>query len=167
MRCWGRAPNKASVKYGLEGLQVDMRALPPENRGAALQYFTGSKEHSVVLRARAQKMGLTLNEYALARVDTKAPVASQTEEEIYEALGFAWIPPELRENQGEIEAAEARKLPKLVELSDIRGDLHMHTTETRWPRDSGRNGGGLPRDGLSVHRDHGPLQGAGHGEWSG
>ncbi len=126
----GKGPNKASVKYGLEGLQVDMRALPPESRGAALQYFTGSKEHSVVLRARAQKMGLTLNEYALARVDTKAPVASATEEEIYEALGLAWIPPELRENQGEIEAAEARKLPQLVELSDIRGDLHMHTTET-------------------------------------
>jgi DNA polymerase (family 10) len=126
----GKGVNKASVKYGLEGLQVDMRALPPENRGAALQYFTGSKEHSVVLRARAQKMGLTLNEYALARVDTKAPVASQTEEEIYEALGLAWIPPELRENQGEIEAAEARKLPKLVEHSDIRGDLHMHTRES-------------------------------------
>ncbi len=126
----GKGVNKASVKYGLEGLQVDMRALPPENRGAALQYFTGSKEHSVVLRARAQKMGLTLNEYALARVDTKAPVVSQTEEEIYEALGLAWIPPELRENQGEIEAAEARKLPKLVEQSDIRGDLHMHTRES-------------------------------------
>jgi DNA polymerase (family X) len=126
----GKGDNKASVKYGLEGLQVDMRALPPESRGAALQYFTGSKEHSVVLRARAQKMGLTLNEYALARVDTKAPVASATEEEIYEALGLAWIPPELRESQGEIEAAEARKLPKLVQLSDIRGDLHMHTTET-------------------------------------
>jgi len=126
----GKGPNKASVKYGLEGLQVDMRALPPESRGAALQYFTGSKEHSVVLRARAQRMGLTLNEYALTRVDTKVPVASRTEEEIYETLGLAWIPPELRENQGEIEAAEARTLPKLVELSDIRGDLHMHTTET-------------------------------------
>lgn len=126
----GKGANKASVKYGMEGLQVDMRALPPESRGAALQYFTGSKEHSVVLRARAQKMGLTLNEYALARVDTKEPVASKTEEEIYDTLGLAWIPPELRENQGEIEAAEARKLPKLVELPDIRGDLHMHTTES-------------------------------------
>jgi DNA polymerase (family 10) len=130
----GKGANKATVKYGLEGLQVDMRALPPENRGAALQYFTGSKEHSVVLRARAQKMGMTLNEYALARVDTKgdpqATVASKTEEEIYEALGLAWIPPELRENQGEVEAAEARKLPKLVEQSDIRGDLHMHTKES-------------------------------------
>ena len=122
--------NKASVKYGLEGLQVDLRALPNEHYGAALQYFTGSKEHSVALRARAQKMGLTLNEYALARIDTKEPVARETEEEIYAALGLAWIPPELRENQGEIEAAELGKLPKLVELGEMRGDLHMHTRES-------------------------------------
>ena len=126
----GKGVNKASVKFGLEGLQVDLRALPRESYGAGLQYFTGSKEHSVALRARAQKMGLTLNEYALARVDTKEPVARETEEEIYEALGLAWIPPELRENQGEIEAAESRTLPKLVELRDIRGDLHMHTRES-------------------------------------
>ena len=126
----GRGGNKASVKFGLEGLQVDLRALPRESYGAGLQYFTGSKEHSVALRARAQKMGLTLNEYALARIDTKEPVARETEEEIYEALGLAWIPPELRENQGEIEAAEHRRLPRLVELSDIHGDLHMHTTES-------------------------------------
>jgi len=126
----GKGGNKASVKFGLEGLQVDLRALPNKSYGAGLQYFTGSKEHSVALRARAQKMGLTLNEYALARVDTKEPVASETEEEIYAALGLAWIPPELRENQGEIEAAESGKLPKLVELGEIRGDLHMHTTES-------------------------------------
>jgi DNA polymerase (family X) len=126
----GKGVNKASVKFGLEGLQVDLRALPKESYGAGLQYFTGSKEHSVALRARAQKMGLTLNEYALARIDTKEPVARETEEEIYEALGLAWIPPELRENQGEIEAAETRKLPNLVELRDIRGDLHMHTRES-------------------------------------
>jgi DNA polymerase (family X) len=126
----GRGANKASVKFGLEGLQVDLRALPNKSYGAGLQYFTGSKEHSVALRARAQKMGLTLNEYALARVDSKQPVASETEEEIYAALGLAWIPPELRENQGEIEAAEAGKLPKLVELGQIRGDLHMHTRES-------------------------------------
>ncbi len=126
----GKGANKASVKFGLEGLQVDLRALPKESYGAALQYFTGSKEHSVALRARAQRMGLTLNEYALARIDTKEPVARETEEEIYQALGLAWIPPELRENQGEIEAAEAGKLPKLVELGQIRGDLHMHTRES-------------------------------------
>ncbi len=126
----GRGVNKASVKFGLEGLQVDLRALPRESYGAGLQYFTGSKEHSVALRSRAQKMGLTLNEYALARIDTKAVVARETEEEIYQALGLAWIPPELRENQGEIEAAEAGTLPNLVNLADLRGDLHMHTRES-------------------------------------
>src|SRR5580692_350329 len=123
----GKGPNKASVRFGLDGLQVDLRALAHKHYGAALQYFTGSKEHSVALRARAQKMGLTLNEYSLARIDTKEPVARETEEGIYQALGLAWIPPELRENQGEIEAAEiegkdAGKLPTLVELGDIRGD---------------------------------------------
>lgn len=131
----GRGVNKASVKFGLEGLQVDLRALPRESYGAGLQYFTGSKEHSVALRGRAQKMGLTLNEYALARIDSKTGeakevVARETEEEIYQALGLAWIPPELRENQGEIEAAETGKLPKLVQLRDMRGDLHMHTRDS-------------------------------------
>jgi DNA polymerase (family 10) len=126
----GRGPNKASVKFGAEGLQVDLRALPKQSYGAGLQYFTGSKEHGVALRTRAQKMGLTLNEYALSRVDTKEVVAAATEEEIYRALGLDWIPPELRENQGEIEAAEQGRLPKLVELGEIRGDLHMHTRES-------------------------------------
>ncbi len=126
----GKGANKASVKFGMEGLQVDLRALPKESYGAGLQYFTGSKEHSVALRARAQKMGLTLNEYALARIDTKEPVARETEEQIYQALGLAWIAPELRENQGEIEAAESGKMPTLVQLSDMRGDLHMHTRES-------------------------------------
>ena len=126
----GKGPNKASVKFGSEGLQVDLRALPRKSYGAALQYFTGSKEHSVALRARAQKMGLTLNEYALARIESKEPVASETEEEIYRGLGLDWIPPELRENQGEIEAAESHTLPKLVELKHIHGDLHMHTRES-------------------------------------
>src|SRR5580698_4695846 len=126
----GKGVNKASVKYGMEGLQVDLRALPKESYGAGLQYFTGSKDHSVALRGRAVKMGLTLNEYSLSRIETKEAVASATEEEIYAALGLAWIPPELRENQGEIEAAETGKLPSLLQLSDIRGDLHMHTRES-------------------------------------
>src|SRR5215471_5644137 len=126
----GRGANKASVKFGLEGIQVDLRALPEENFGSALQYFTGSKEHSVALRGRALKMGMTLSEYSLSVVETKKIVASRTEEEIYEALGLAWIPPELRENQGEIEAAEHGKLPRLIELQHIRGDLHMHTLES-------------------------------------
>jgi DNA polymerase (family X) len=126
----GKGPNKASIKYGLEGLQVDLRALATESYGAALLYFTGSKEHNIVLRSRAQKMGLTLNEYSLARLDDNTPVVSATEEEIYGALGLDWIPPELRENSGEIDAAAEHRLPKLVELSDMRGDLHMHTTES-------------------------------------
>jgi DNA polymerase (family X) len=126
----GKGENKASVKFGLEGLQIDLRALSSESYGAALQYFSGSKDHNVSLRSRAQKMGLTLNEYGLARVDNGTRVASATEEEIYAKLGLDWIPPELRENSGEIEAAEAHKLPTLVELKQIRGDLHMHTTES-------------------------------------
>jgi DNA polymerase (family 10) len=126
----GRGVNKASVSYGHECIQVDLRALPEESYGAALQYFTGSKDHNVAIRQRAQKMGMTLSEYSLARIETSERVAGATEEEIYAALGLAWIPPELRENCGEIEAAAEGRLPKLIELSDIRGDLHMHTTET-------------------------------------
>ena len=126
----GHGENKASVRFGLEGIQVDLRALPVENYGAAMLYFTGSKEHNIHLRTRALKMGYTLSEYSLAELESKAPVAARTEEEVYAKLGLAWIPPELRENQGEIEAAEAGTLPRLVELGDIRGDLHMHTTES-------------------------------------
>jgi DNA polymerase (family 10) len=126
----GKGPNKASIKYGLEGLQVDLRALPSESFGAALLYFTGSKDHNILLRSRAQKMGLTLNEYTLARVDDNAPLGASTEEEIYQVLGLDFIPPELRENCGEIDAAAEHRLPKLVELTHIRGDLHMHTTES-------------------------------------
>ncbi|HUS08578.1 MAG TPA: DNA polymerase/3'-5' exonuclease PolX [Bryobacteraceae bacterium] len=126
----GSGPNKASGKVGLEGLQVDVRALPPESFGAAMQYFTGSKEHNVLLRQRALKLGYTLNEYGLFRLENATRVAGQTEEEIYEKLGLSWIPPELRENCGEIEAAAERQLPTLIQLPDIRGDLHMHTRET-------------------------------------
>src|SRR5271154_2441302 len=126
----GKGPNKASIQYGLEGLQVDLRALPHESYGAAMQYFTGSKEHNILIRSRALKLGLTLNEYGLFRLDDESRVGGETEEEIYAALGLAWIPPELRENCGEIEAALEGRLPKLIQLSDIRGDLHMHTTET-------------------------------------
>ncbi len=126
----GKGENKASIRFGHEGLQVDLRALGSESFGAALQYFTGSKEHNVALRQRALKMGLTLNEYGLAKVDGGQLVAQETEEEIYQALGLAWIPPELRENSGEIEAAAAGRLPKLIERAQIRGDLHMHTIES-------------------------------------
>jgi DNA polymerase (family 10) len=126
----GRGANKASVQFGLEGIQVDVRALPEENYGAAMQYFTGSKDHNVALRQRALRQGLTLSEYGLDRLEGGERVASATEEAIYQRLGLAWIPPELRENCGEIEAAESNALPRLLELSDIRGDLHMHTRET-------------------------------------
>ena len=126
----GRGENKASAKVGFEGLQVDVRALAPESFGAAMQYFTGSKEHGVAVRTRAVKMGFKLNEYGLFRVADDSRVAGETEEGIYEALGLRWIPPELRENSGEIEAAENNQLPELVELQHVRGDIHMHTTET-------------------------------------
>lgn len=126
----GRGPNKTSVKLGREGLQVDVRALDRESFGAALQYFTGSKEHNVALRQRAIRMGYKLSEYGLFRADTDERVAGETEEGVYAALGLDWIPPELRENNGEIELAEIHQLPKLVEQRQIRGDLHMHTTAT-------------------------------------
>jgi DNA polymerase (family 10) len=126
----GRGANKTSVKFGREGLQVDVRALEHATFGAAMQYFTGSKEHNVALRQRAIRMGFKLSEYGLFRAEDEARVAGETEEGIYQALGLDWIPPELRENQGEIELAEAHALPKLIEQGDIRGDLHMHTTAT-------------------------------------
>lgn len=110
------------------GLELDLRVVPDESFGAASQYFTGSKEHNIVIRRRAQERGLKLNEYGLFRGDEL--VASRTEEDVYAAVDLPWIPPELRENRGEIELAEKGQLPKLIELDDIRGDLHMHTTAT-------------------------------------
>ena len=119
--------NKVSFTL-TNGLQVDVRLLEKENFGAALMYFTGSKEHNVALRGRANDMGLTLNEYALATLKGEKPVAGRTEEEIYAKLKLDYIPPELRENTGEIAAAEQHKLPHLVTLKDIKGDLQMHST---------------------------------------
>jgi DNA polymerase (family 10) len=121
--------NKVSFRLR-SGLQVDVRLLPVGSYGAALQYFTGSKMHNVTIRQRALKRGYTLSEYALAKVEDGSFVAGATEEEIYGALGLDWIPPELRENNGEIEAAEEHRLPMLIEEGDIRGDVHMHTVET-------------------------------------
>jgi DNA polymerase (family X) len=131
--------NKVSFTLA-DGLQVDVRLLEKENFGAALLYFTGSKEHNVALRGRANEMGWTLNEYELAVLTEEKPksgkgeskggkhVAGRTEEEIYEKLKMEYVPPELRENTGEIAAAEKHALPKLIELQDIKGDLQMHTT---------------------------------------
>jgi DNA polymerase (family 10) len=124
-----KGDNKVSFKLR-SGLQVDVRALSPDSFGAGLQYFTGSKSHSVSLRQRALKMGLTLNEYGLSRLDDQKCVASRTEEDIYHTLKLDWIPPELRENTGEIEAAEKHQLPDLISVSDIQGEVHMHTVET-------------------------------------
>jgi DNA polymerase (family 10) len=124
-----RGENKVSFRVA-KGLQVDVRLLRPENYGAALIYFTGSKEHNVSLRGRAIKMGYTLNEYALATLKDERRVAGSTEEEVYAKLKLDFIPPELRENCGEIEAAEQHRLPKLIDQSDLRGDLQMHTTES-------------------------------------
>jgi DNA polymerase (family 10) len=120
-----KGEDKVSVKLQND-LQVDVRLLDREAYGAALQYFTGSKEHNVALRERAKKRGWKLSEYGLFQGE-KA-LARRSEEEIYAKLDLPWIPPELRENLGEIEAAEKGELPKLVELEDIRGDLHVHTT---------------------------------------
>jgi DNA polymerase (family 10) len=121
--------NKVSFRHR-SGMQVDVRLLPPESFGAAMQYFTGSKAHNVALRQRALKMGYTLNEYSMADLETEKPIAGKSEEEIYAKLKLDFIPPELRENLGEIEAAAKHELPELLELSDIRGDVHMHTVET-------------------------------------
>ena len=124
-----KGENKVSFYLG-NSLQVDVRLLPSTCYGAALQYFTGSKAHNVSLRQRALKMGYTLSEWALTRLDDNATVAAATEEEIYTALGMDWMPPEMRENLGEIEAAARHQLPRLIEAADIKGDVHMHTTAT-------------------------------------
>jgi len=112
------------------GMQVDVRLLSPESFGAAMQYFTGSKAHNVALRQRALKLGYTLNEYSLATLDGGTPVAGKTEEEIYAKLNIDYIPPEMRENLGEIDLARDHTLPELIRQADLRGDVHMHTVET-------------------------------------
>ncbi len=123
------AHGENKVSFTLQdGLQVDVRLLEKKNFGAALLYFTGSKEHNVALRGRANEMGYTLNEYQLATLKAEKHVASKTEEEIYTKLKLEFVPPELRENTGEIAAAEKGELPKLIELKDMKSDLQMHTT---------------------------------------
>jgi DNA polymerase (family X) len=126
-RVLARGENKVSFLLGND-MQVDVRLLRKKSFGAALLYFTGSKEHNVTLRGRANEMGWTLNEYALTTLKGGRVVAGETEEQIYSKLKLAYIPPELRENTGEIEAAEQGELPELIQLEDIRGDLQMHTT---------------------------------------
>jgi DNA polymerase (family 10) len=125
------AKGQNKVSFTLRNnLQVDVRLLPRSSYGAALQYFTGSKMHNVALRQRAIKRGLTLSEYALLRLEDNKIVASESEEAIYNALELDYIPPELRENGGELDAAANHTLPQLITIADIRGDLHMHTNAT-------------------------------------
>jgi DNA polymerase (family 10) len=131
IKVWGKGNTKASVRMK-EGFDMDIRVLPKRSYGAALQYFTGSKEHNIALRKIAIENGLKLSEYGLF----KGPkmIAGEKEEEIYQKLGMDWIPPELREDRGEIEAALKHKLPKIIDYKDIRGDLHVHS---KW--DGGKN----------------------------
>ena len=121
-----RGPTKSAVLVS-QGYQIDLRVVPPEDYGSALQHWTGAREHNIALRDIAIARGLRLSEYGLFEVATGRKVAGASEEEIYQALGLAWMPPEIRENRGEIEAAAVGRLPHLVELSDLRGDTHFHT----------------------------------------
>jgi DNA polymerase (family X) len=129
MEIIARGENKVSFRMR-GGMQVDVRFLAPESFGAAMQYFTGSKAHNVALRQRALKMGYTLSEYGLARLEDEKVVAGKSEEDIYAKLKLDYIPPELRENLGEIDAAEKHTLPTLITQADLQGDVHMHTVET-------------------------------------
>ena len=124
----GKGETKTTVVLS-NGLQADLRVVPKESFGAALQYFTGSKDHNVAMRTIAVKLGLKVSEYGVFDAKGKS-IAGETEEDVYDAIGLAWMAPELRENRGEIDAAKNDGLPKLVELSDLIGDLHMHTTES-------------------------------------
>jgi DNA polymerase (family 10) len=129
----GKGPNKASAKVGLQSIQVDVRALAADSYGAALMYFTGSKEHNIVMRQRAIDRGLRLNEYGLfhSKVETRDPkllVKCRTEEEMFEKLGLHYIPPEMREDMGEFALAEKGPLPRLIEWTDLKGSLHNHST---------------------------------------
>jgi DNA polymerase (family 10) len=128
-RALGHGETKSSVRLQ-GGYQADLRLVPVDSRGAAMQYFTGSKAHNIIVRDRAIQQGLKLNEYGLFRLEDDTRIAGETEEGIYEALGMSWVAPELRENRGEIDAAARRSLPHLVSAGDLRGDLHMHTTAT-------------------------------------
>src|SRR5262245_19047345 len=121
-----QGPTKASVRHQ-DGLAIDLRVVEPNAFGAALQYFTGSKEHNVKIREMASRRGLRISEYGVFDEASGARVAGATEEEVYASVGLPWIPPELRENQGEIEAAREGRLPALVTAGDLHGDLHAHS----------------------------------------
>ena len=147
MHVQGQGKTKSTVKLK-NGMDVDLRVVPRESFGAALNYFTGSKDHNVALRKIAQEKGLKLNEYGLFRGNKR--IAGKTEEEIYKALGLAFIPPELRENQGEIEAAQKGELPNLVGYRDLRGDLQTQTTWTDGANSIAEMAGEAKRLGLEY-----------------
>ena len=121
-----KGTTKATV-VSHDGHRFDLRVVPPEHYGSLLQHFTGSKDHNVALREEAVRKGLSISEYGVRNVETEEVYSAAGEEELYEHLGYAWIPPELRENRGELDAARERRLPELVTLGDLKGDLHMHT----------------------------------------
>jgi DNA polymerase (family 10) len=148
-RALGRGETKSSVLLR-GGFQADLRLVPAESRGAAMQYFTGSKAHNIALRDRAIQRGYKLNEYGLYRLSDNERVAGDREEDIYEALGLQYIPPELRENRGEIERAESRALPRLIELADLKGDIHAHTDATDGRDDLEQMARGAAAAGLSY-----------------
>jgi DNA polymerase (family 10) len=122
-----KGDTKATVVSN-DGLRFDLRVVPPESYGNLLQHFTGSKDHNVALRERAVKQGLSVSEYSITVVETGEELKYASEEKVYERLGYQWIPPELRENTGELEAARKGELPKLVGEGDVKGDLHLHST---------------------------------------
>jgi DNA polymerase (family 10) len=125
----GRGETKVSIRVG-KAFQIDMRVVEADQFGAALQYFTGSQAHNIHLRRLAKQRGLKISEYGVFRAEDEARVAGATEEEVYAAVGLPWIPPELREDREEFAWAQTDRLPRLIELSQMRGDLHMHTNET-------------------------------------
>lgn len=127
IRIHGKGDIKASIEFG-DGVRAQVWVHRPEKFGTALQYATGSKDHNVQLRQLALEKGLSLSEHALTKTDGSGEILCATEQEVYAALGLPWIPPELREDRGEVQAAKAGKLPKLIELQDIHADLHMHST---------------------------------------
>jgi DNA polymerase (family 10) len=148
-RVLGRGDTRSSVLLS-GGCQADLRVVPIESHGAALQYFTGSKAHNIALRDRAIRLGLKLNEYGVFKTADDSRVAGATEEDVYAALGLDWIPPELRELRGELESAAARTLPRLVERGDLRGDLHLHTSATDGKDDVAAMAGAAREAGLDY-----------------
>ncbi len=127
MQVRGKGDTKSSIEFA-DGVRAQVWVHPPEKFGTALQYATGSKDHNVQLRELALQKGLSLSEHSLARTDGSGEILCATEAEVYAALGLPWIPPELREDRGEVQAARAGTLPRLIEVRDIKADLQTHST---------------------------------------